>query len=122
MKTAFPVIALLLLTLRSYAPPPVWWTDQATKVIDDNPNVIIDNYAPANIGQLKNLSRKAWEHLNDALSTAGGAKFGKPAWSGSADNYAPINLGQLKAVAKPFYTRLSAVGYDANYYLKQRGY
>jgi hypothetical protein len=122
MKKAFLFIALLLLTLRAYAPPPAWWTEPATQIIDDDPNVVVDNYAPANIGQLKNISRKAWEHLNAALEAVGGAKFGKPTWSGTTDNYAPANIGQLKAVAKPFYARLHAVGYDANYYLKQRGY
>ncbi len=109
------------------AASPSWWVLSGTA----------NNYAPANLGQLKHMAKQAKSHLDTNL--VGGSGSGIAALVGSfeprsgqgytqpeidaflAENYAPINLGQLKYVAKPFYDRLLAAGYDTKANLIARG-
>ena len=81
-----------------------------------------DDYAVANIGQLKQIATQAAAEMNTKLPApgAGSAVNGLvAAWVAAPapppapprDDYAALNLGQLKAVAKPFYDRLAELGY-----------
>ena len=124
----FSVVAALLgvaFLARLLAAPPGWWSDPATQILD--PNALPNNYAPANLGQLKHAATQAKKHLDQRLATVGGAG---PAINNlvagfqknTPDNFAPVNLGQLKAVAKPFYARLIALGVDTRAGLIAHGY
>lgn len=117
--------------------PPAWWSDPASPVVEEG-GTIEENYAPANLGQLKNMALKAKIHLNANLVGEAGSAidalvngFEPRAGQGYtqqqidafiAENYAPINLGQLKAVAKPLYDRLHAAGFDTKASLIGRGF
>jgi hypothetical protein len=119
------VCSLLVSTL--HAAQPAWWTSGNTAFIDpDASHTVIENYGPANLGQLKNVARKAKLYLDASLPGGAGntlnalvAGFSTTNISG---NYAPINLGQLKAVAKPFHDRLLSAGYDTKANLIAHGY
>lgn len=114
-----------------WAAPPAWWSDPQTKILDTaNPATLEDNYAPANLGQLKHAAKQAKAHLDANLPGGAGTAittlvtgFGSNLTAEQRDaNYAPINLGQLKAVAKPFYDRLLSAGYDTKANLIAHGY
>lgn len=100
-----------------------WWMDNTSPVLisDAQPN----NYAPANLGQLKWFATCAKKHL-DATLPGGAGTAVNTLVSGfaqtAAGNYVPVNLGQIKVVAKPFYDRLLAVGYNTNLALKANGF
>ena len=137
-------LGLLFVFLLAGAPlllasPPAWWSDSATKILDaENPATTADNYAPANLGQLKNVAKQAKAHLDTKLPGGSGtainilvSSFEPRSGQGYtqeqidafiADNYAPVNLGQLKAVAKPFYDRLLAFSYDTKANLIAHGF
>jgi hypothetical protein len=110
------------------AASPDWWNDPATRIID--PESVADNYAPANLGQLKHVARQAKAYFDARL--LGGSGTAVPILvdgfvSGTTPdeieaNYAPLNIGQLKAVAKPFYDRLLELGYDTKAHLIAHGY
>lgn len=86
---------------------PAWPADYAST----------DDFAVANIGQLKHLAAKAAAELDSyaPIFDAGSAIHDLIAgWSGtnsSRDDYGSVNLGQLKAVAGLFYAKLQDVGY-----------
>jgi len=118
---------------------PSWWTDSGTAIIDSEASHdASENYAPANLGQLKNVAAKAKLHLDNYLPQKAGSQiddlinsFEPRSEQGYtqaqidafiADNYAPINLGQLKAVAKLFYDRLQDFDYDTEANLITHGY
>ena len=97
----------------SFAQAPAWWT--ARGVTNGQP---ADDYAVANIGQLKHIATKAAEEIQARYSASGGAgsainnlivQWQNP--SASVDDYAAVNQGQLKYVAAIFYDRLNALGY-----------
>lgn len=86
-----------------------------------------DDYAVANIGQLKAIATAAAVEFDAAfdaiLPTPGagatvtglvGPWLAAPAPGVPRDDFAAINQGQLKAVAAPFYDRLRQVGYFAH--------
>jgi hypothetical protein len=110
-----------------FAGQPAWWTNGSTQIIDSNASHEVgENYGPANLGQLKNVAKKAKLYLDDVLPGKSGtgidamvAGFSTTDVSG---NYAPVNLGQFKAVAKPFYDRLLSAGYDTRANLVAHGY
>lgn len=112
-----------------WAAPPAWWSDSQTQILD-TANPTQDNYAPANLGQLKHVAKQAKAHLDATLPGGAGnaidilvTGFGGNLTTEQRDaNYAPINLGQLKSVAKPFYDRLLSVGYDTRANLIAHGY
>ncbi len=137
MKRFFLIGLFLLLAISvSFAASPQWWSDTETKILDAEADA--ENFAPANLGQLKYVAKKAKAHLDARLPGGSGSAITnlvnsfEPRLGQSytqqqidefvSDNYSPINLGQLKAVAKPFYTRLQEAGYDTKKNLINRGY
>lgn len=138
-KLTLGVFTLALATLLA-AQPPAWWSNSANPVIDPNVTTtgVDQNYAPANLGQLKFFAKQAKLHLDANLYGGSGSTItslvnGFTPQQGvsytqaeldalRAANYAPINLGQLKAVAKPFYDRLNVAGYSTKANLIARGY
>lgn len=116
----------LLSAFGLYGAAPGWWS---TKGATDTA-LTADDYTPANLGQLKNFAKSAYEHLDDVFPSGwDSAGFGLHIKNQlnsftvkTADNYTPINLGQLKAVAYPYYKLLLTVGYDTNQELIGQGY
>jgi len=117
MKRHFFIFLLLVPSaLILQAVPPAWWTAPDTSIIEGGTTV--NNYAPANHGQLKHVAQQASEYLDATLFQVGGAGTSidnMVATFSPTNNFSPINLGQLKAVAKPFYDRLGAVGLTISY-------
>ncbi len=113
-------LAWLFLASGSALAEPDWWTDPATRIIE--PGAPVNNYAPANLGQLKNVATQAKLYLDpllpaNAQKTAVETKLAEFAPDAGiaytpaeiAENYAPANIGQLKAVAKPFYDWINSI-------------
>lgn len=101
---------------------PAWWSNV---IRSGDSHALENNYAPANLGQLKNFADQARLHLNAQLDGGSGTAIESmiAGWTGSLDgNYAPINLGQLKAVADKFYARLDQVGFDYKTQIQNNGY
>lgn len=106
----------LILLQSATAVAPEWW--QTHSVLNGSP---ADDYAVANVGQLKNLAKKAALEMNDSLPGGAGDAINTliaswsaaPAAGVARDDYAAANLGQVKAVAQLFYDRLAAVGAHA---------
>lgn len=118
-------VTLTLLPSVLLAPPaipPAWWASRSATNAATS-----DDYAAANIGQLKHFASKAVAELNAWLPAGAGTTLtGMIAqWTAqlqqqtppgpSASDYSAVNIGQLKTVAKPFYDRLIAVGYANRY-------
>jgi len=107
----------LLLLQSATAAAPGWWSTRGVR----NVQKTADDYAVANVGQLKNIAKKAAQEMNDVLPGGAGAQINAliAAWeappvAGAArDDYAALNLGQLKSVAKLFHDRLAAAGAGA---------
>jgi uncharacterized protein (DUF1800 family) len=108
--SALGLCATLLATAQQSAQAdPPWWPK--------NTSATVDNYRPANAGQLKNMAAQAKTALDSALAPFGlpGGGAGEEltrmisAWPLGPDpkNGHVINQAQLKAVAKPFYDRLA---------------
>ncbi|AHF92925.1 sugar-binding protein [Opitutaceae bacterium TAV5] len=93
---------------------PAWWMQQG--VLD--PAAAPDDYAAANIGQLKHITTQAAAEMNAHLPGGAGPAINAlvtswqqpPATGVTRDDYAAVNLGQLKAVAQLFYNRLATAG------------
>jgi hypothetical protein len=108
VMAAWLVGALLLQSATAVVPD--WWSTQGVLI----PNKPADDYAVANVGQLKNLAKKAAQEMNAVLPGGVGAAIDglTVVWASAApagvvrDDYAALNAGQLKSVAKPFYDRL----------------
>lgn len=81
---------------------PDWWYSEG--VVDTNA-VSVNDFAAANLGQVRHIATKAWSVLDDL---PGGAGFSLSFTN--ANNYAVVNVGQLKALATNFYDRLG-MGY-----------
>lgn len=115
------------------AAPPFWWTDDQANTRILQQGSVAENYAPANLGQLKWVASQAKKHFDVELAPFGGAgseidalvaSFTPPGGHTEATraaNYAPANLGQLKNVAKAFYDRLLFLGYDTRQNLIDHG-
>jgi len=118
LHTARFIVALVFMAATSLnAAPPAWWSSGSSPVITGGPQ---NNLGVANVGQAKNMARKALTALqavdaatasaveNDLVGT------GKPIASWSAPvtqaekdaQRAPLLIGQLKAISAPFYTHL----------------
>ena len=99
----------------SLAQAPAWWA--ARGVTNGQP---ADDYAVANIGQLKQVATQAAAEMNQKLPGGAGStitalvdSWQQPPLSGvTRDDYAALNQGQLKAVAKLFYDRLAQFSYQ----------
>jgi hypothetical protein len=122
------LVVYLLLISNLHAAQPSWWSTGDTAFIDDSPgqdHSTSANYAPANLGQLKNVAKMAKFHLDVYLPGGAGSTIDTLVTSFNVtdpDNYAPISLGQLKAVARPFYDRLIAAGYNTQMSLQNHGF
>jgi hypothetical protein len=102
---------------------PNWWTSQG---VVNNSSVSPDNFVAVNQGQLKNIALAAFKEFESRLP--GGAGFDVtqvidrftqvdivsgqrvPKTGTQTEDFAVVTLGQLKSIARPFYTRLEAVG------------
>ncbi len=82
---------------------------------------ISDDYAVANIGQLKHIAQKAALELDAYLPDGSGNSIqtlinnwqdNSPAALATRDDYAALNQGQLKAVAELYYARLIQQGFN----------
>lgn len=117
---------------------PAWWFQRNviprlqstdTNPIWPNSYPVSDDFAAANIGQLKHIAIKGIQELNNSLPGAGyltGADAGSAlnnlseTWLHSPgagvvrDDFLALTLDQLKYVADLFYARLHAVGYTDN--------
>ena len=125
MRPRLLLCALVSFPALLFAPPPPWWTEAPTRIIDSQ--AATAPLSPVNLGQLKHVAAQAKKHLDTVYGSYGGAgpeidalvaAFSKDA----SINTAPALLGQIKAVAKPFYTRLQAIGYDTRQNLISHGY
>lgn len=92
------------------ASPPAWWS--ANSVLSNQPGTTPDDYAAANLGQLKTIARKAADALDASFPGGAGheispmiAAFQVGSTAGH-DDYAAVSVGQAKSVAKKFYDRL----------------
>ena len=108
-----------LLPLLALAAPPGWWTDR--QVLD--PNAAKSDFGSVNQGQLKNMAKKAYAELRNALPSEIWTTPQGQALAALVDSWNPaqpgnfdlINQGQLKAVAKKFYDVLILHGYTDAY-------
>ncbi len=105
---------------------PAWWNDETDTDIIDN-NASKNDFGPANLGQLKNVAKNAQLHMDNSLTSIGGAGTEITTMVGnfievSAANSNAINLGQLKNIATPYYDRLVSIGYDTRANLIARGF
>jgi len=115
LRDAFVHLLCSCLILQSAtAVAPNWWATQGVLNLSSKP----DDYAAANVGQLKIVASKAAQEMNNTLPGGAGdiinamiEKWSAAPVSGVVrDDYAVLTLGQLKAVARPFYDRLASVG------------
>jgi hypothetical protein len=108
--------AVALLPWLLFGSAPSWWTERGVLI----QNAPADDYAPANHGQLKNISKAAVTELDTKLAGGAGDTLHQliTNWSSvtpETNDFAPLNLGQLKNVAKLFYDRLIAAGLVTEY-------
>jgi hypothetical protein len=91
--------------------PPLRWPDHYQ---------LSDDYAVANLGQLKHIAIAADVAFDASLPDQSGAvidalvgpwKVYPAPGSPTRDDFVALNLGQLKAVAKPFYDQLYKLNY-----------
>ena len=110
----YGVVAFAVLSACCLWAGPVWWTTRS--VLSSDP---ADDYAAANIGQLKYVATKAAEELGSTLAAGEETKFKKlitswsqpPALGTTRDDYTVLTQGQLKSVAGIFYEHLASRGY-----------
>lgn len=113
-RVALAATGLLLCSI-TYGDAPAWWVDRG--VTSSQP---ADDYAVANLGQLKHIATAAAEEMLDNLPQGIDAAIWELVnpWrnpSETTDDFAASNLGQLKHIAKPFYDQLILVGYASAY-------
>jgi N-acetylmuramoyl-L-alanine amidase len=118
-----PIVVLAFLCPDTPAADPAWWTDEATRVIENGAEE--NNKGPANIGQAKHMAWSALQALralghdqlaNDIEADLVGPQPENPikTWAAPANDTereiqkAPLLIGQLKAIADPFYSGLHA--------------
>ncbi|HEX7631047.1 MAG TPA: sugar-binding protein, partial [Lacunisphaera sp.] len=109
------LMVLVGLTLAGWllASPPGWWAQRGVTT-NGTPN----DYAAANVGQLKQLAKQAYLEMEAQLPGGAGPEitalinsWSQPPTGGVVRNdFAAVNHGQLKSVAKLFYDRLAQVG------------
>lgn len=93
---------------------PAWWSYYG--VINTNANVVTNDYAAVNQGQIKWMATKAYEAMESGLPNgAGSAVASMVTGFSTSNNYAAVNIGQAKMVAKPFYDRFGELQGVTNY-------
>jgi hypothetical protein len=107
------VLALFFALAAPAAADPSWWSDPSFSIWTSTPQNV-ENGAPVNLGQLKNVADQARRYLDSRLGQADGAGAAVTVLCQftQADNYAPATVGQLKNVAAVFYDRLGQIGYN----------
>lgn len=104
---------LATISLPVLAQYPQWWTDR--NVINTNAPATND-YAVANLGQLKWFATNAYDELEQNLPGGAGSNLQSMVASFStSNNYTVITLGQLKYTASLFYNRLIEEGQTNTY-------
>lgn len=88
-----------------------------------------DDFAPATLGQLKNMAYAAYLHfdaegfidgtaeataLTNHISAFVNIGTGAPIVTGSTNDFAPANIGQLKFIVMPFYDLMLSATNDLN--------
>jgi len=93
----------VLVTMDDDTPGPAWWVEY--NVLDAGAEA--NDYAVANIGQLKYMAQRATEAMEAYLPGGAGTEI-IALINGftSTDDYAAVNVGQLKYIAQFFYDRL----------------
>ncbi|MDI1248811.1 MAG: hypothetical protein PSV13_08110 [Lacunisphaera sp.] len=107
------VLGGMALTGLLAASPPAWWTQRAVTT-----GATANDYAAANVGQLKHVAKQAYLEMEAQLPGGAGPEVTAlinswsqpPAQDVERNDFAAVNHGQLKAVAKLFYDRLAQVG------------
>lgn len=94
-----------------YIHNPAWWTERGILVEGAAPN----NYGPANIGQLKNMTRGAILEMEQHLPGGAGSELLllRASWDAKPkqeSHFSPANQGQVKNLASKVYDRLIAEG------------
>jgi len=108
------LLGLLSLTHAVIAAPPSWWVEREVIV----PAAPANDFAAANIGQLKHIAKQAYLEMEEHLPGGAGPAImaliiswsQPPAQGVVRHDYAAVTQGQLKQVAKLFYDRLFEVG------------
>lgn len=106
----FLLVTLMLQSATAVAPGPAWWGTQSVA----DPDAFPDDFALANVGQLKYMATKAAAALEAEFPGGAGttinalvASWSSPAAFGvTRDDYLAVNQGQLKVVASLFYDRI----------------
>ncbi|MCF7785888.1 MAG: thrombospondin type 3 repeat-containing protein [Prosthecobacter sp.] len=112
VSTLLLFTSLLLQSATAVAPG--WWDTQ--QVLTSG--AVADDYTVANIGQLKNVAKKAAAEMNSALTGGAGNDINaliaeweaSPAEGVTRDDYAALTIGQLKSVVRLYYDRLAEAG------------
>jgi hypothetical protein len=110
--TVLGFACLFLQTATAAAPD--WWATQNVFAV----GAVTDDYAVANVGQLKSMAKKASLEMQSKFAVIGGAGAAidsminawesAPAFGTTRDDYAALTVGQLKQVSAKFYDRISA--------------
>ncbi|MEA3212919.1 MAG: hypothetical protein QOE70_5976 [Chthoniobacter sp.] len=104
----------MLLLPSAWAVPPAWWSARGV-----NQTGTADDYAVANVGQMKNLVRAARDEFNARLTGGAGSPLTSlvQSWltppappAPQPQDFATLTQGQLKATVKVVYDRLLAAG------------
>lgn len=111
-KSTILLVFVSLILQRELAAEPNWWSAQG--VI--NLQKTADDYAAVNLGQLKNIAKKAAHAVDISLSDGAGVAINnlinswnaQPGNGGTRDDYSVATVGQVKAAAKIFHDRLAA--------------
>jgi hypothetical protein len=124
---ALPAMAGSIPSGKPAAFPNWWFVRDVIEQINSDPTPTYptdypaaQNYAPANLGQLKHFATKAFAQCQSQLpgsawSTAEGIALTSAISGFTQDsNYAPLNLGQLKHIASLFYDLLNAQNVDVS--------
>src|SRR5688572_24647084 len=94
-------VLALACSLSAFAAAPAWWAQRGVLT----PNATANDYAAANIGQVKRIATLARDELDARLSGGAGTAINTlvdswaqpPAPGVVREDYAAINQGQLKA-------------------------
>lgn len=105
------VLAALALAYTTSAAPPDWWQTRGVMDASQTHN----DFAAANTGQLKHITKQAMLEMDAHLIGGAGTAIHAmvDAWSTpgvGTNDFAAVNVGQVKAVAKLFYDRLNQLG------------
>ncbi len=91
---------------------PSWWTNR--NVITNTAST--NDWAAANLGQLKWFATNAYDEFEENLPGGTGTNISSMVAGFSlTNNYVVINVGQLKAISAPFWGRLIDEGYTNSY-------